>query len=66
MAQTDAKELRVRVHHTYAPPAEAENATGRWTLRIEAADAKLGTPVVRVHRVTTGNWEYGLTGGADW
>ncbi|TYZ64108.1 hypothetical protein PybrP1_009135 [[Pythium] brassicae (nom. inval.)] len=47
--KTDSKELRIRVSHTYAPPSptaseDSPSAPGRWTLRIEAMDAKLGTP----------------------
>ncbi|KAL4172027.1 hypothetical protein KRP22_007202 [Phytophthora ramorum] len=48
--QTETKQLRVRVYHSYVPPVEASEkaqaAPGRWTLRIEGIDAAAGEPTV--------------------
>jgi hypothetical protein len=50
--QTETKQLRVRVYHTYVPPVEASEDTpaapGRWTLRIEGLDATAGEPTIVV------------------
>eukprot|EP00644_Phytophthora_capsici_P001010 jgi/Phyca11/535901/estExt2_fgenesh1_pg.C_PHYCAscaffold_430052 len=46
--QTETKQLRVRVYHTYVPPVEAKDDTpaapGRWTLKIEGIDAAAQEP----------------------
>ncbi|KAF4041337.1 SWIB/MDM2 domain-containing protein [Phytophthora infestans] len=48
--QTETKQLRVRVYHTYVPPVEATENTpatpGRWTLKIEGIDAAAGEPTI--------------------
>ncbi|KAE9034300.1 hypothetical protein PR003_g1402 [Phytophthora rubi] len=48
--QTETKQLRVRVYHTYVPPVEASEDTqaapGRWTLRIEGVDASAEEPTI--------------------
>ncbi|KAG7390549.1 hypothetical protein PHYPSEUDO_007489 [Phytophthora pseudosyringae] len=49
--QTETKQLRVRVYHTYVPPVEATDDTpatpGRWTLKIEGIDAAAGEPTIK-------------------
>lgn len=56
--QTETKQLRVRVYHTYVPPVEASEDTqatpGRWTLRIEGVDASAGEPTVVVRGCALG------------
>ncbi|KAG7401840.1 hypothetical protein PHYBOEH_010303 [Phytophthora boehmeriae] len=48
--QTETKQLRVRVYHTYVPPVEGAEGTpaapGKWTLRIEGVDSSMGQPSV--------------------
>ncbi|CAH0476701.1 unnamed protein product [Peronospora belbahrii] len=48
--QTETKQLRVRVYHTYVLPVEASENTqgrpGKWTLKIEGIDAMAGEPTV--------------------
>ncbi|KAF4323274.1 hypothetical protein BBO99_00001550 [Phytophthora kernoviae] len=48
--QTETKQLRVRVYHTYVPPVEGIEGVppvpGKWTLRIEGVDASMGQPSV--------------------
>ncbi|OWZ03811.1 SWI/SNF-related matrix-associated actin-dependent regulator of chromatin [Phytophthora megakarya] len=48
--QTETKQLRVRVYHTYVPPLEASENTqatpGKWTLKIEGLDAAADQPTI--------------------